>query len=48
MSNMNWLPKKSNDSGDFPRIAFNIGEHSFKVLIQKSQTLVHQLGFLKL
>jgi hypothetical protein len=36
-----------NTSGDFPPVSFNPFEEAYKVLTEKLQPMVYELGFLK-
>jgi hypothetical protein len=38
---------KNNQSGDFPPLSFNDFEISYKILTEKLQPLVFELGFLR-
>lgn len=40
--------KKRNESGDFPPVSFKSFEEAYKVLTEKLQPMVYELGFLKL
>lgn len=40
--------KKRNESGDFPPVSFNPFEEAYKVLSEKLQPQVYELGFLRI